>query len=74
MVSEDLFGEVARQFVVRLRESMDGRSVRSVAITAGLHHQTLRNVLNGEAWPDLATIARLEFALGADLWPGRAAT
>ena len=28
-------------------------------------------ILAGEAWPDLATIAKIERGLGEDLWPGR---
>ncbi|WP_425514424.1 helix-turn-helix domain-containing protein [Curtobacterium flaccumfaciens] len=43
---------------------MEGRSVRSVAAVAGLHHATLDKILAGRAWPDLATIGRLQIALG----------
>jgi lambda repressor-like predicted transcriptional regulator len=74
VASSDALAEVARQFVVRLRASMGNRSVRSICVQAGLHHQTLLNVLAGRVWPDLATIARLEMALDADLWPGRSLT
>lgn len=67
--SPDPFGEVARQFVLNLRTAMDGRSLRSVAADAGIGHVTLQRVLTGQAWPDLATIARLEAGLRVDLWP-----
>lgn len=69
--SSDVVGEVARRFVVNLREEMAGRSLREVAAAAGIGHVTLQRVLTGQAWPDLATIARLETGLDADLWPRR---
>lgn len=50
---------------------MDGRSIRSVALDSGIGNVTLVSILAGKAWPDLATIARLETGLGVDLWPGR---
>jgi transcriptional regulator with XRE-family HTH domain len=66
--SSDRLTEVARQFVLRVREEIGTQSIRSVASRAGMSHATLLNVLAGRAWPDLATIARLEFALDADLY------
>lgn len=72
--SDDALGEVARQFVLNLRAAMAGRSIRSVAAQAGLGNVTLLSVLAGRSWPDLATIARLEAGLDAELWPRRAAT
>lgn len=66
--SDEPVTEVARQFAVRLRDAIGDRSIRSVAVTAGLNHVTLLNVLSGKAWPDLATIARLELALNTDLY------
>jgi DNA-binding phage protein len=67
--SADAFGEIARQFVLNLRDAMAGRSLRAVAAEAGLGHVTLQRVLAGQAWPDLQTIARLEVGLDAALWP-----
>lgn len=67
----DPLAEVARQFVVNVRAAMHGRSVRSVAAEVGMGNVTLLTVLAGKAWPDLATIARLEAGLNAELWPGR---
>ncbi|OIH92375.1 hypothetical protein BIU90_10745 [Curtobacterium sp. MCBA15_001] len=69
----DPLAEVARQFVVNVRAAMNGRSVRSVAAEVGMGNVTLLTVLAGKAWPDLATIARLEAGLDAELWPGREA-
>ncbi|PZF02805.1 hypothetical protein DEJ01_09770 [Curtobacterium sp. MCLR17_040] len=72
--SRDPFGEVARQFVLNLRDAMAGRSLRAVAADAGIGHVTLQRVLAGQAWPDLQTIARLEAGLDAELWPRRGAS
>ncbi len=69
--SDDPLAEVARQFVVNVRDAMGGRSVRSVAAEVGMGNVTLLTVLAGKAWPDLATIARLEAGLDAELWPRR---
>jgi len=67
--SRDPFGEVARQFVLNVTAAMEGRSIRSVALEAGIGNVTLLTLLAGKAWPDLNTIARLEAGLGRDLWP-----
>lgn len=69
--SADPYAEVARRFVVALNGALNGRSVRSIAADAGLTHGALNKLLAGRSWPNLLTIARLERALGADLWPGR---
>lgn len=39
--SDDPATETARALVVAVRAAIGGRSVRSVALVAGLHHQTL---------------------------------
>ena len=69
--SPDPVAEVARRLVLNLEQAIAGRSIRSVAEAAGLDHTTLLGLLRGRSWPDLATIARLELGLDADLWPGR---
>lgn len=66
--SEDPVAEAVRQFVVRLKAEIGERSVRSVAAMAGVDQNALRRLLLGMTWPDLATLARLELALQADLW------
>lgn len=72
--STDPIGEVARQLVLNLHSAMSGRSIRSVAAESGVGNVTLSMVLAGRAWPDLATIARLEAGLDVELWPRRAVT
>lgn len=69
--SSDQAGEVARRFALNLRQAIGDRSVRSVAATAGVDEKSVRAVLAGSSWPDLRTIARLEGALGRDLYPHR---
>ena len=69
---DDPVAEVARQLALRFRAVIGGRSLRSLRTSTGVEHTTITAVLNGTTWPDLATIARLELGLGADLWPGRA--
>lgn len=67
--SDDPFVEVARQFALNVRAAIGDESLRSAAQRCGLSHPTLVRVLNGLAWPDLLTIARLEAGLNAPLWP-----
>ena len=58
--------EVAR----RLAKAIGDKSFRSVAREAGVDHTTIMAAVRGERWPDLITLARLEVALEARLWPG----
>ncbi len=67
--SQDPDAEVARQFVLNLREGLGEDSVRSVARNAELSEGTIRTIIAGAVWPDLRTIARLERALGRPLYP-----
>ncbi|MDQ2837065.1 MAG: hypothetical protein M3Y42_00630 [Actinomycetota bacterium] len=68
---EDTTAEVARRFAQRLRSALGGDSLRSAKARTGIDHTVLSDILNGLTWPELATIARLEHGLDADLWPGR---
>ena len=61
--------EYARRIVLNLIEAMGSRSIREVASAAELTHSTLARVLTGERWPDTLTLAKLERALDAQLWP-----
>ncbi|GAA0430064.1 helix-turn-helix domain-containing protein [Leifsonia naganoensis] len=65
----DPVSETARIFSNNLRAAIDGWGYRELGRAAGLDHNTIRKILAGESWPDLATIARLERVLGP-LWPG----
>ncbi|GAA4053213.1 hypothetical protein GCM10022282_12730 [Agromyces indicus] len=66
--SKDPAGEAARQFALRLRETIGDGSIRGTARAAGLSHGALLGYLKGTSWPDLYAIARLEAALGVSLW------
>ncbi|MFD0436030.1 helix-turn-helix domain-containing protein [Streptomyces chartreusis] len=48
-------------------------SVAELSRASGVARFTISKALNGEAWPDLLTLANLERALETDLWPGREA-
>lgn len=60
----------AQAFARRLQTAIDQRPVREVARLAEISHSTLLAVMGGARWPDMVTIAKLEEALDADLWPG----
>jgi len=61
--------EVARQFVLNVREAMGDMSVRALGRFVGLDHNTLRKILSGDSWPDMIVVARLEIAFQRPLWP-----
>ena len=69
--ASDAIGEVARVFAVNLRRAIGEKSIRAVASACGMNHATLIGILEGRAWPDMETIAKLERGLDAALWPGR---
>ncbi|WP_246430633.1 helix-turn-helix domain-containing protein [Streptomyces rectiverticillatus] len=60
---------LARRLAAAMRER--GLSANRLAAASGVNRQTIANVLAGATWPDLLTIASLEAALDAELWPGR---
>ena len=52
----------------RLQAAVGDRSLRAVARDADISVGTLSNLLAGRTWGDLVTVARLETALGVELW------
>ena len=68
--ASDPIGEVARVFADNLRRAIGEKSIRSAAEACGMNHATLIGILEGRAWPDMETIAKLERGLDAALWPG----
>ncbi|GAA4234278.1 ribosome-binding protein aMBF1 (putative translation factor) [Streptosporangium album] len=44
-------------------------SLRGLAALSGVNRQAIADLLAGRSWPDVATIALLEAALGVRLWP-----
>ncbi len=63
--------ETARLLAVRLRSALGERSLRAAKALTGVDHSTISDILAGRVWTDIATLARLEAGLDADLWPGR---
>lgn len=64
---------VAQALALNLALALEecGWSVAELSRRSGASRLTIANVLQGEVWPDLLTIAGLEKALDRDLWPGR---
>lgn len=62
---------VTAAIVANYRASAGDRSLRSVARSAGIDATSLGRTLAGETVPDVHTLAVLETALDADLWPDR---
>ena len=60
----------ARYLAQRLRDALKktGKTKYRIAKDAGIHRQTVTNILEGESWPNLTTIYRLEVALKHRLW------
>jgi plasmid maintenance system antidote protein VapI len=50
-----------------------GTSLRALGERAGVSHTTISRLLAGRVLVDIGTVARLEAALGAEIWPGLAA-
>lgn len=61
---------LVRDIVKRLKEAMEdkNKSISALARDAGTTRQTIYNLLEGKAWPELSTIAWLERALGRRIW------
>lgn len=59
-------------FTRRLRDAMasGGLNPNSLGRVSGVSRKTIERTLTGEVLPAFGAIARLEEALGADLWPG----
>lgn len=67
--SDDPIGEVARHIAVNLSRAIGDRSLREVARLSGVDRLTLGEFLEGNRWPDMVFIAKLESALHVRLWP-----
>ena len=45
-------------------------SVRGVEAVTGASRMAVTPLVNGDSWPDVLTVVRLERGLGCPLWPG----
>ncbi|MFI0797037.1 helix-turn-helix domain-containing protein [Micromonospora rubida] len=61
----------AQELARRLAAEMRRRPIsnRELARLSGVTHPTIGSVLNGDRYADLRTLASLEVALGAELYP-----
>lgn len=63
--------QMIQAMVINLRRERNRyRSVKGVAEQSGVAASTISDILNGNTWPSLETMARLEVGLGVRLWPG----
>jgi hypothetical protein len=67
----DPAAEAAQGFAARLAAAAGELSLRGVEAATGVDHDSVARILRGDTWPDIATVAKLEHGLAADLWPGR---
>ncbi|MDF2260478.1 helix-turn-helix transcriptional regulator [Streptomyces ferralitis] len=59
--------DIARALAAALQEQ--GRSLRQAATGSGVNRQAIADLLAGQCWPDVATVARLEHFLAVPLYP-----
>jgi hypothetical protein len=50
---------------------LNGTTISRAAADAGLARSTIYDLLAGTTWPDVVSLAELEAALGARLWPSQ---
>lgn len=50
-----------------------GTSLRALGERAGVNHTTVSRLLGGRVLVDIGTVARIEAALGQEIWPGLSA-
>jgi hypothetical protein len=59
----------ARDIALALGEATAGRNKAELCTAAGIERSTLYDLLGGNTWADLITLAKLEGVLGRTLWP-----
>lgn len=61
---------LVQELVKRLRAAMGDRGLEEIEELSGVNKTSISRLLRGESWGTLPVIARLEQALGEDLWGG----
>lgn len=62
--------QMIQAMVINLRRQRSlFRTVKAMSARTGVPSSTISDVLGGNAWPSLETVARLEVGLGTRLWP-----
>ena len=59
----------AVQLAITLDAALEGLNKSAVASSANLARNTLYDLLSGNSWADMISIARLEEVLQTELWP-----
>ena len=59
---------LVQELVKRLKHAMGNRSLEEIEQLSGVNKTSISRLLRGESWGTLPVIARLEQALGQDLW------
>jgi hypothetical protein len=54
---------------VALSTALEGRNKSEVAQAADIRRSTLYDILGGNTWADMVTLAKLEACLATALWP-----
>ena len=67
----DAASDAVRQIARHLARVMSerGLSLRAIAAGSGVNRQAIADLLAGQSWPDVATVARLAAYTGTALWP-----
>jgi hypothetical protein len=65
----EVAAKYAQSVAYNLRKAINGRSLREITALTDVNHKAIWSLLHGENWPSLATVARLEWGLGVELWP-----
>ena len=59
---------LVQELVKRLKHAMGDRGLEKIEKMSGVNKTSISRLLRGESWGTLPVIARLEQALGEDLW------
>jgi hypothetical protein len=65
----DVPAEMARLTALNLIAAIGNRSLREIGDVTGVDRTTIAEFIAGKSWPDIATLAKLEVGLDAELWP-----
>jgi DNA-binding phage protein len=59
----------AKAISANLRTALGRRAISSVSEAADVARSTIYDILGGNTWPDVVSLAKLEATLSIQLWP-----